>query len=273
MPEWLRTLRLRHLVPALAVLALLVPARACAQGNYEIQVYGAATVPPATLMVELHSNFTVEGQTQTIDGVYPTYHQEHETIELTQGITDWAELGFYIFTSEQDGHGVQWVGDHIRPRVRVPESWDWPVGVSLSMEFGYQRAVYSPDTWTWEIRPILDKAIGRWYFAVNPALERSLHGPGVRDGFTFAPGVKISYDFTPVISAGFEYYADYGPLGDIAPTREQQQQVFAVTDLNVSPLWEINFGVGVGATPATDHLIVKLILGRRFDWGRHSPVD
>ena len=52
---------------------------------------------------------------------------------------------------------MQWVGDHIRPRVRVPESWRWPVGVSLSTEVGYQRAVYSPDTWTWEIRPIVDK--------------------------------------------------------------------------------------------------------------------
>ena len=51
------------------------------------------------------------------------------------------------------------------------------------------------------------------------------------------------------------------------------QQVFVVTDLNVSPDWEINFGVGIGATSATDHLIVKAILGRRFDWGRHSPVD
>jgi hypothetical protein len=30
----------------------------------------------------------------------------------------------------------------------------------------------------------------------------------------------------------------------------QQQQIFAVTDLNVSPKWEINFGVG--PTAATD---------------------
>ena len=53
---------------------------------------------------------------------------------------------------------MQWVGDHIRPRISVPDSWDWPVGVSLSTEIGYQRAVYSPDTWTWEIRPIIDKS-------------------------------------------------------------------------------------------------------------------
>ena len=35
--------------------------RADAQDNYEIQVYGAETVPPKNLMVELHSNFTVSG--------------------------------------------------------------------------------------------------------------------------------------------------------------------------------------------------------------------
>jgi hypothetical protein len=270
MPE--RGAWLNRFGQALLALALL-PALARAQGNYEIQVYGSETVPPRTLMVELHSNFTFEGQDNTVDGVYPTTHQLHETVELTQGLSSWSEVGLYVFTSEQNGNGIQWVGDHIRPRVRVPQSWGWPVGVSLSMEFGYQRPVYSPDTWTWEIRPIIDKSVGRWYFAFNPALERTLHGPDVNQGFTFAPAAKISYDFTPVVSAGIEYYADYGPLSDFSPGHDQQQQVFAVADLNVSPLWEINFGIGIGATASTDHLILKCILGRRFDWGRHSPTD
>jgi len=79
-----------------------------------------------TLMVELHSNFTVDGQKQASDGVYPTNHQEHETIELTQGLNDWSEMGFYIFTSEQDGHGSSGWGDHIRPRIRVPGFLEWP---------------------------------------------------------------------------------------------------------------------------------------------------
>lgn len=260
---------------ALSALLLLVLSVGTlrAQGNYEIQVYGSETVPPHSLMVELHSNFTAKGQTRTIDGVYPTNHQEHETIELTQGLTRWSEVGFYIFTSEQAGHGVQWVGDHIRPRVRAPESWHWPVGVSLSTEVGYQRAVYSPDTWTWELRPIVDKTLGRWYLALNPALERTWHGPDVNQGMVFSPGFKVGYDVTPKINAGFEYYADYGDLRSFDSVHEQQQQLFAVTDLNVSPHWEINFGVGLGATSATDHLIVKGILGRRFDWGHHPPVD
>jgi hypothetical protein len=250
-----------------------LPLPGFAQGNYEIQVYGADTVPPQNLMVELHSNFTVEGQRSTIDGVYPTYHQEHETVELTEGINDWSEVGFYIFTSEQDGHGVQWVGDHIRPRIRVPESWEWPVGLSLSTEVGFQRSAYSTDTWTWEIRPIIDKSIGRWYFAFNPALERTLHGPDVNQGWGFSPSAKVGFDITRVVSAGLEWYADDGAIRRFAPVHDQQQQVFLVTDLNVSPVWEINIGVGIGATGSTDHLIVKMILGRRFDWGRRSLID
>lgn len=244
-----------------------------AQGNYEIQVYGSDTVAADSTMVELHSNFTALGQRYEVQGVYPTYHQEHETLEITQGINDWAEVGFYIFTSVQAGHGVQWVGDHIRPRVRVPPSWHWPVGVSLSTEIGYQRPVYSPDTWTWEIRPIIDKAIDRWYFAFNPALERTWHGPDVRQGLGFAPAAKVSYDFSKQISAGVEYYADYGAFAQFDGFRQQQQQFFAATDLNVSPKWEINFGVGIGVTAATDHLIIKGIIGRHFNWRKPSEVE
>jgi len=169
----------------IVLFAAVVPA--WAQGNYEIQVYGSDLVAPDHTMVELHSNFTFEGTKTTMDGVLPTNHAEHETVEITQGITDWFETGFYIFTSIQSDGGWQWVGDHIRPRFSVPESWHWPVGVSLSNEIGYQRAAFSRDTWTWEIRPIVDKKIGRWYLAFNPALDRSFHGPSVNQGVSSLP--------------------------------------------------------------------------------------
>ena len=74
-------------------------------------------------MFEIHSNFTVEGSKTVVDGVLTTNHAEHETLEITQGINDWAEVGFYLFSSIQSDGGWQWVGDHIRPRMRVPESW------------------------------------------------------------------------------------------------------------------------------------------------------
>lgn len=256
---------MRYLIPG-AVLVLTLPSL-FAQGNYEIQVYGSDTVEPDHTMLELHSNFTVEGS-RTLNGIYGTEHQLHETVEITQGITDWFETGFYIFTSADQQNGWQWVGDHIRPRVRVPDSWHWPVGVSLSTEIGYQRFPYSPDTWTWELRPIVDKKTGKWYWAANPAFERSFHGPSVPQGVTFSPAFKLGYDVTKKLNAGFEYYGSFGPLDGFLPAGEQEQQFFPDIDVNFGPNWEFNFGVGIGVTHGTDHLIVKMIIGRRFNWGR-----
>ena len=255
-------------------LFLLLPAiSACAQDNYEIQVYGYDTVAPGSTMVELHSNFTVDGSKTVVNGVLPTNHAEHETVEITQGFTDWFETGFYIFTSIQPGvskssSGWVWVGDHIRPRFRVPESWHWPVGVSLSNEIGYQQRQFSEDTWTWEIRPIVDRKLGRWYLSFNPTLDRAWHGPSVNRGVEFSPNAKFSFDFTKRIAGGLEYYAAYGPLTGFDPLHQQQQQFFPSIDVDFGPQWEFNFGVGVGVTSATDHLIVKCIVGRRFDWKR-----
>ncbi|HZR55382.1 MAG TPA: hypothetical protein VFA74_00795 [Terriglobales bacterium] len=242
---------------------------AAAQDNYEIQVYGSDMVAPNHTMVELHSNFTVDGSKKIEDGVQPTNHAEHETVEITQGWTDWFETGFYIFTTIQPNGGWQWVGDHIRPRFRIPEKWKWPVGVSLSNEIGYQRHAFSADTWTWEIRPIVDKKIGRWYLAFNPTLDRSFHGPSVNKGVEFSPNAKVGYDFTKRINGGVEYYASWGPITGFDPLRDQQQQIVPSIDLDLGPEWEFNAGIGVGVTGATDHLIVKCIIGRRFSWKTH----
>lgn len=255
---------------ALIVLAGILSLPALAQDNYEIQVYGSDTVPAGNTMLEFHTNFTAKGRKQVEDGVVPTNHAVHETIEITHGFNDWFETGFYIFTSIQPDSGWEWVGDHIRPRVRVPESWNWPVGVSLSQEIGYQRRKFSLDTWTWEIRPIVDKKLGPWYLSFNPSLDRSFHGESVNKGVEFSPNFKFSYDFNKWISGGLEYYGAYGSLGGFDAAAEQEQQFFPTIDLNLSPAWEFNFGVGVGTTRSTDHLIVKWILGRRFSWPGRS---
>ena len=248
----------------LLCLATVGAVPAWAQDNYEIQVYGVDTVETRATMVELHSNFTFQGSKQTVDGVRPTNHALHETIEITHGWNSWFETGLYIFTSATPHDGWQWVGDHIRPRVRAPEKWHWPVGVSLSAEFGYQRVAYSADTWTLELRPIIDKQIGRWYLSFNPAIDRSFHGVSEHRGFSFSPNFKAGYDFTKKINAGLEYYGALGPITGFDAVRDQQQQIVPTIDLNLSPKWEFNFGVGVGVTGGTDHLLVKMILGRRF---------
>ena len=253
-----------------AILCCIALFPVAAQTNYEIQVYGSDTMKPGRTMVELHSNFTLNGSKFIEEGVLPTNHAWHETIEITHGFNDWLETGFYVFTAARSSYGWQYVGSHIRPRVRVPESWKWKVGVSLSGEVGYQRSQFSADTWTLELRPIIDKEVGKWYVAFNPTIDRSFHGPAIRSGLVFSPNFKFSYDVTKKVKAGVEYYGSLGPITGFDPLRDQQQQILPAIDLDLSEDWEFNFGVGVGVTQGTDHLIVKAIVGRRFSFGhRH----
>jgi hypothetical protein len=244
-------------------------AAAFAQGNYEVQVYGSELVPKGATMVEIHSNITAKGTKGINDGVLPTHHAIHETLEITHGFNEWFETGFYQFTSIQPDGSWKWVGTHIRPRISVPERYHLPVGLSLSTEIGYQRPNFSLDTWTWEIRPIIDKKIGKFYMSFNPVLEKSFHGPGRGAGYEFEPQMKFAYDLLKRVTFGIEYYGAYGPLRHWDPLREQEHAFIPALDLDFGDRWEFNFGVGVGVTQATDHLLVKAILGYRF--GKKAP--
>src|SRR6266487_622805 len=95
------------------LLALLVclSLTAFGQDNYEIEVYASETVPAGRTMVELHSNYTIDGQRERVNGVFNSDHAFHETLEITHGFTSWFETGFYVFSSIQPSQGWEWVGD------------------------------------------------------------------------------------------------------------------------------------------------------------------
>ncbi|HVU94098.1 MAG TPA: hypothetical protein VHE34_02700 [Puia sp.] len=235
-----------------------------AQENYEIQVYGSQTVLKGNTMVELHSNFTNDGSRSVVDGVKPTNHVFHETVEITHGWNSWFETGFYFFNTLGNDGRTTYVGSHIRPRVMAPAAWKWPVGVSISMEAGYQKRAYSEDDWTLEIRPIVDKQWGPLYVSFNPTFDKSFHGESKDQGYIFSPNLKAAYNVTKVIAGGFEYYGSVGPLNHFFPYQSQQHQLFAAVDLDWSPDWEFNIGYGWGFTQTTDNAIFKMILGYRF---------
>lgn len=235
-----------------------------AQENYEIQVYASPTMKEGTTMIELHSNYTLNGS-KTMEGtVYPTNHAVHETIEITHGWTPWFETGFYFFNAVGNDGRSGYVGSHIRPRVAAPAAWNWPVGVSLSLEFGFQKAAYDESTASLEIRPIIDKTWGKWYVALNPTVEKSFAGPDPDRRLVFSPNVKASYGVSKAVALGIEYYGSTGPFFHYNSFQQQQHDFFVAADLNVDPRWEINGGFGYGITQATDKAIFKLIFGRRF---------
>jgi hypothetical protein len=246
--------------------ALFLTFFALAQENYEIQVYSAPTMTSGQTIFELHSNFTVQGENNTVKGVRPSYHALHETIEITHGITENFELGFYIFMNYTSPYGYQLVGTHLRPRIAAPSSWKLPVGLSLSAEVGYQRREYAADTWSVELRPIIDKTFGKFYLSLNPVFGIQLKGVDKQSAPAFAPNIKASYSVVSKFSIGAEYYGDLGPLNHFENGPNQSHAIFAVADLYLHPKWEINVGPGWGLTSATDGFVIKLLVGRRIDW-------
>jgi hypothetical protein len=67
---------------------------------------------------------------------------------------------------------------------------------------------------------------------------------------------------------GLEYYGNLGSITGFDPLYEQQQAIMPAIDLNLGPNWEFNFAAGIGLTGGTDHLLVKMILGRRLKLGK-----
>jgi hypothetical protein len=240
-------------------------ARAAAQDLFEIQVYPYETVEPGKTMFEFHTNFIPSGTRDTTDGLYANNHQFHETLEITHGWTPHFETGFYIETAPYvPGVGAKFTGWHIRPRFRLPEWHTFPFRVSVSLEYAFNQAGFDPNQQTLEIRPIFERQDGRLYLSINPDLSVATKGPDAGAAPSFEPDVKVGWDFTKQVNAGLEYYAETGPVKHFDPLSEQHHILFPAVDLNVSPDWELNFGVGRGLTNTSEHWIVKAIVGYRF---------
>ena len=231
------------------------------QADNEIQVYASAITQKNITFLELHSNYTFKGVKGLTDP--SSAHYLNESLEITHGFGHNFEIGVYLFTTRSPDAHYQFVGSHIRPRYTVPEQWSWPVGVSLSVEFGFLRPDWrSPYIWEGEIRPIIDKAIANWYFSFNPNMEFALSGHDPHLGIT--PQFKSVYTIRKKVGVGFEYYSSLGTFKKIQATDEQEHLLGPMIDLYLSPKWEFNSGYLFGLTPDSNHGILKLLVGRRF---------
>ena len=241
----------------LNVLALLASFSVFSQEAYEIQVYASQTMPKKSMIIELHSNVSAVGPRSN-----ESFRPLHETLEVTTGITDNFEFGLYVFTRVNNGR-IEYIGNNIRPRVMAPGKWKLPVGLSLSAELGFEKDADSSLTnWGMEIRPIIDKTIGKWYFSFNPNFEKAFQNGS---GFEFTPNFKMYY-LINTVGAGFEYYGNVGNAVEWSPGKQQFHQLYAVMDLFADPRLELNFGIGRGLTNISDVWNIKLLPGWRIKW-------
>ena len=230
-----------------------------AQADNEIQVYASPTIQYQWTIFELHSNYTPKGSKFLTDPQSAKW--TNETLEITHGFGRNFEVGFYTFTSFDPNGKYHYLGNQIRPRVTVPASWNWKLGASLSMEFGFFRP-HSDSSFFWqgELRFIVDKTVGNWYFAFNPNIDFVVSGDN--KGAGISPQFKTVYTINKV-GVGFEYYGGLGNFDNILPGNQQEHLIGPMIDLYVHPKWELNGGVLFGLTEGSNQRIIKLVLGRR----------
>ena len=132
-----------------------------------------------------------------------------------------------------------------------------PLEVGLVAEFSFQKTTYEENSRRLEIRPILEKRIGRIQVDFNPVFERALHGPGTSRGWNFEPAARVAYDAWERFTPSLEYYSEWGALPTFLPVREQIHQILPGGDVKLAKNLSWSFGIGVGATPAGNRLVYK----------------
>jgi hypothetical protein len=249
----------------LVLLAALAPApSARAIDFYEIQIYSAETAPLGHLQLELHSNSvtTATGE-ETREQINP--YQVHETLEATFGVLPWAEIGQYFATAKLDNGRYEYAGSRSKFHFGIPQTQDWPVSFGGNLELDYMRRAAEENPMTLEIRPIAESRIGKLTVIGNFAFEKPFSGPGTHKGVTFEPSGELEYNkFFWWLSPAVEYYGDMGAVSGLPGLQHQQHFIVPALNFDLVGQLEMNVGVGIGLTRASNGTFVKSILGWTF---------
>lgn len=250
------------LVPLfLLILSWWVPMLAFSQAENEIQVYASPTIGKKRTIVELHNNYTFKGSKTLIDPTAARW--VNHTLEITHGVADNFEIGFYTFVALSPDQKYQYLGNQVRPRVTAPKKWGLPFGISLSAEFGrFRDDIFTHFYWQGEIRPIIDKTMGNWYISFNPNVDAVFSGAG--KGWGFSPQLKGLYSVRQKFGLGIEYYSGLGSFRKFLPLKQQEHLLGPMFDLLAYPKWELQTGFLFGMTENSNQSIFKLLVGRRF---------
>jgi hypothetical protein len=232
-----------------------------AQATDEIQVYNAEIAPTGVFTIQQHLNYVWSGSaTPDFTGGFASNRTLNGTPELAYGVTDWYEVGFYVpFAFTSDGTFLPG-GAKIRQLFVSPHAEDRKFFYGINFELSYQAPQFSQSAIGFELRPILGVRDGGWEFIVNPILDLSFAPSG---DAVFAPAARLARNVGGDIWLGVEYYSSYSPIGGFAAANQQQHSLFGVIDFKVFGL-DIDLGLGVGFTDASDRIVSKIIIGRAF---------
>ena len=253
-------------VCSLLSVLFLDAARARAQVDpWEFEVYPYATESRGTAEIETDNAVIANGHSQGGNGTAAgTFHSQgmwYNQYELTYGLTDRVEFAAYLLAAQPAGHGYWYAGSEYRLRGRLFDPGVMPVDVGWYAELEWHKTPQFDDAdIELELRPILEKDIGRVSFIANPIFEKVLKGVGVHEGWEFGYSAAAYYRWMRYLSPGVEFYGGAGLIDNTDPLAQQQHYIFPVIWGELPHGIEYNLGPGFGLTRGSDHVIVKFNL-------------
>ncbi|MEO7192660.1 MAG: hypothetical protein ABI051_16535 [Vicinamibacterales bacterium] len=252
----------------MVAMTMAAPAVAFAQGD-EIQVYDGGLAPVGTFNLTVHNNFTPRGiKEPAFPGAVVSHRSLNGVPEWALGVTKWFEAGLYmpLYSRDKDmGWGID--GFKLRTLFAVPNADDRTFVYGANMEFSFNAKRWDTTRFTSEIRPIIGWHLKPVDIIINPIVDTAYDG---LKNLIFVPSTRVAYNFQRGWALAIEEYADFGPLHDFHSRSEQAHQIFAVVDRAGGGL-DVEFGVGVGLTGASDKLTLKLILARDLNKSTKKP--
>jgi hypothetical protein len=233
----------------------------------EIQVYNAGIAAPGQFTIQQHLNYIPLGlKDPPFPGGLVSNQSINGTPEFAYGVTDWWEVGLYLPFAIQDR---QFLSDSFKLRTLFvsPNAEQRNFFYGVNFEFSNTTPKFSQSRFGLEIRPIIGVRNADYEFIVNPIVDI---GFGKYGEAHFTPAARVARKLGPDLFVGLEYYSDFGQIGNFAKLADQQHTLFAVTDFKLD-VFDVNFGVGYGLTPASDRFVVKTIVGYAFPVPGGSP--
>lgn len=253
-----------RLILSFAVAWLLMAGHAWAIDFYEIQIYPVETTAEDHLELELHSNSVISATGAAAREALGPY-QIHETLEASYGLSPHLEVGQYLCTAKLDNGNYEYAGARTKLHFGgIGDPEHSPLALGGNLELDYMRQDAEDQPLTFELRPIVEKRIGPLLMVGNFAFEKPFRGPGTHRGVTFAPSGELSYDLFRWATPAVEYYGDLGPLQVLPGAQRQQHFVVPALNLDLVENLELNLGVGIGVTRASNGVFLKSIVGWTF---------
>jgi hypothetical protein len=228
----------------------------------EIQVYDAEIAEQGVFNVMVHTNFTPIGQKNpAFPGAIIANRSVNGATEWAYGVRPWFEQGLYlpVYSFYSDGRGATINGFKIRELFVRPDADKHRFFYGVNFEFSVNAEYWEARRITSEIRPIIGAHLSRVDLIFNPIMDTDYTGgPG---NLNFGPATRIAYNLTSKWAVAAEEYADMGPLRSMRALHDQAHEIWAVTDYK-GKNFNIEAGIGVGVTSASDRLTLKLMLSR-----------